>query len=89
MYKVIVADNYHYMDESESYIHGSFKTLEEAILACKIIVDEYLLSAYQSGMTSETLYESYTGFGDDPYIEGKKVFSAWNYAKQRCDEICK
>lgn len=35
MYKVIVADNYHYMDESESYASGTYATLEEAVAACK------------------------------------------------------
>jgi hypothetical protein len=88
MYKVIVADNYHYMDDSESYDAETYATLEEAIAACKEIVDEYLLSAYQPGMTSEVLYDNYKSFGDDAYIEGNKVFSAWTYAKQRCDEIC-
>lgn len=88
MYKVIVADNYHYMDESESYTADTYATLEEAIAACKEIVDEYLLSAYQPGMTSDVLYENYKSFGNDAYIKGKKVFSSWTYAKQRCDEIC-
>jgi hypothetical protein len=89
MYKVIVADNYHYMDESESYPLGSYATLEDAIAKCKEIVDEYLLSEYQPAMTTEMLYENYTSFGDDPYIYGENVFSAWTYAKQKCGEICK
>lgn len=88
MYKVIVADNYHYMDESESYTAGSYATLEEAIAACKQIVDDYLLSAYQPGMTSDILYDNYKSFGEDPYIHAERAFSAWTYAKQRCDEIC-
>jgi hypothetical protein len=41
-YKVIVDDNFHYMDESERYEHGVFATAEEAIAACKRIVDEDL-----------------------------------------------
>jgi len=88
MYKVIVADNFNYMDESESYTAGSYATLEEAIVKCKEIVDSYLDSSYQSGMTSDQLYDSYKSFGEDPYIEAESVFSAWSYAKQRCDEIC-
>lgn len=89
MYKVIVADNYHYMDSSESYVQGNYATLQEAIDMCKSIVDEYLVSAYKSDMTSADLYENYVSFGDDPYIEAELVFSAWTYAKQRCSEICK
>lgn len=88
MYKVIVADNYHYMDESESYTLGSYATLEEAISKCKEIVDEYLSSAYEPSMTSEMLYENYKSFGYDPYINAENFFSAWKYAKQKCDEIC-
>lgn len=88
MYKVIVADNYHYMDESESYTSGSYATLEEAIAKCKEIVDEYLSSAYQPEMTSDMLYDNYKSFGDDPYINAESAFSAWTYAKQKCDEIC-
>ena len=88
MYKVIVADNFHYMDESESYTSGEFSTLEEAIVKCKKIVNRFLKSAYQSGMSSEELYESYTLFGDDPYIATENVFSAWTYAKKRCVQIC-
>lgn len=88
MYKVIVADNYHYMDESESYTADTYATLEEAIAKCKEIVDEYLYSAYQQNMTSEELYGSYKSFGEDPYINAESTFSAWKYAKQKCDEIC-
>jgi len=39
-YTVLVNDNFHYMDESERYELGSFETLDEAIAACKKVVDE-------------------------------------------------
>ena len=54
-YKVIVAANFHYMDESESYSSGEYTTIEDAIIKCKIIVDDYILSAYQPGMSSNEL----------------------------------
>jgi hypothetical protein len=94
LFKVFVDDNFHYMDESERYQLGEFLTLEEAIAASRKIVDEYLLSAYQPGMTAESLYQSYVAFGEDPFIlavpgQGAAVlFSAWEYAKQRCQELC-
>jgi hypothetical protein len=44
MYRVMVDDNFHYMDEDERFEHGSFPTAEEAIAACKRIVDEILRS---------------------------------------------
>jgi hypothetical protein len=91
-FTVLIADNFHYMDESENYEHGKFETLESAIAAAKRIVDEFLVSALKPGMTAEELYSQYTSFGDDPYIIGssepKVPFSAWNYAKARCSELC-
>jgi hypothetical protein len=91
-FTVIVADNFHYMDESENYRLGDFDTLEEAMDASRRIVDEYLTSAYTPGMTAVALYDSYVNFGEDPYIlsadiEGV-IFSAWTYAKERCESIC-
>jgi hypothetical protein len=91
-FTVVIADNFHYMDESEKYEHGKFETLEAAIAASKRIVDEFLVSAVQPGMTADALYSQYTSFGDDPYIIGSNEpgvpFSAWTYAKARCSELC-
>jgi len=93
-YKVFVDDNFHYMDESERYELGEFTSLDAAIVASKKIVDEYLLSAYRPGMTAQALFGSYTSFGEDPFIvavpskETGVLFSAWDYAKRRCDELC-
>lgn len=55
MYKVMIADNFHYMGESESY--SSWSTLEESIANCIEIVDKSLQASYKPGMTSEDLYE--------------------------------
>lgn len=91
-FTVMIADNFHYMDESEKYEHGKFETLESAIAACKRIVDEFLETALKPGITADELYRQYTSFGDDPYIIGASEpgvpFSAWNYAKERCSELC-
>jgi hypothetical protein len=91
--KVGVDDNFHYMDESERYVLGEFLTLDAAVEASRKIVDEYLLSAYQPGVTAEALFSSYTSFGEDPFIvasttEENVLFSAWDYAKRLCDEMC-
>ena len=91
-FKVIVADNFHYMDEGENYEHGTFASLELAIEAAKRIVDEYLTSAYTSEMSAAELYHSYVNFGEDPYIVTEQstgvLFSAWTYARERCDIMC-
>jgi hypothetical protein len=67
-YKVFIDDNYHYMDESERITHGEFDTLEAAIEACKKIVNDCLAYSYEPGMTAAKLYESYSFFGEDPWI---------------------
>jgi hypothetical protein len=91
-YKVLIDDNYHFMDESERIQHGVFDTADEAIAACKLIVDE-CLEPIQPGITAAALYEQYKGFGDDPFIlpvdpdEAPVSFSAWAYAKERCEAL--
>jgi hypothetical protein len=93
-YRVLVADNFHYMDESERYELGQFATLADALAASCRIVDEYLLSAFKPGTTAQQLYSSYTSFGEDPFIipdaseETAVQFSAWDYAKSRCQVMC-
>jgi hypothetical protein len=90
IYTVRVDDNFHYMDKEARYTHGEYATLEDALKAAKEIVDGYLSSAYTPGMSAEDLYQSYTSIGDDPFIVGPEDshFSAWNYAKARCEVIC-
>lgn len=90
-YTVFVDDNFHYMDEDERTRLGVFDTLEAAVAACRKIVDDFLTSNYEPGMTADSLYQYYTGFGTDPFIvggESRSDFSAWDYARQRCHEMC-
>ena len=89
---MLVDDNYHYMDEAERYELGAYATLEAATQAARALVDEFLLSALKPGMTAQQLFEHYTAFGEDPFIapaEGEPApFSAWDYARRRCGELC-
>jgi hypothetical protein len=90
-YEVFVDDNFHFLDESERYRLGAFETCEDAVAACKKIVDEFLEKGYKKGMSFKELYEGYTGFGEDPFIISNDktcFFSAWTYAKKRCTELC-
>jgi hypothetical protein len=69
---------------------GEYKTLEEAVSKCQMIVDEFLEGAHKPGMSSKELYDQYCMFGEDPFIRGPASdFSAWDYAKQRCGELCR
>jgi hypothetical protein len=89
-YKVLVDDNFHYMEEDERFTHGEFETLEAAMEACRNIVDKCLKDGYTPGMSAEELYKGYIAFGEDPWVSGGEgtPFSAWDYAKRRCAEIC-
>jgi hypothetical protein len=91
-YRVFVEDNSQYMQTSMRAAVGSFPTAEEAMEAAREIVDKYLASAHRPGMTPQQLFENFKANGKDPFItaEGmeKVEFSAWAYAKGRCDKVC-
>lgn len=88
-YIVMVDDNFHFTDENERYNSGEYETYDEAVAKCKAIVDEYLESALEPGITAEQLYTSYQMFGEDPFIIGEKgyTYSSWDYAKGRCSDL--
>jgi hypothetical protein len=92
-YKVLVDDNFHHADETERYEFGTFLNVEDAIAACKNIVDSNLTGYTKPGMTAANLYDLYVHFGDDPFIltiapnTGAVHFSAWHYAKERSDAL--
>jgi hypothetical protein len=89
-YVVFVDDNFHFMKEEERYKSGDYATLEEAVKKCQEIVDGFLDDQYKPGMSSDALFEQYAHFGEDPFIRGPESdFSAWDYARQRCDELCR
>jgi hypothetical protein len=88
-YAVFVDDNFHYMKEEERYKDGDYATLEEAVSKCKGIVDDFLEGEHKPGISPKELYDQYCTFGDDPFIRGPGAgFSAWEYARLRCDELC-
>lgn len=91
-YEIWVRDNFHYMDASEQYSHGAWGTQEEAEAECRRMVEADLRHLYAPGMSSKELYEQYMSFGEDPNVVGgtqaEPRFSAWNYAKARCEVIC-
>ena len=91
-FNVRVRENAHYMDESEAYDHGSFATYAEAEAACRKIVDDFLAANRKPRMNAEALFSLYTTFGEDPTIDAAapdgEYFSAWDYARKRCRELC-
>lgn len=91
-YRVLVDDNARYMDEDERYLAGSFTDCACAMARCRYIVDQFLWSEYKEGMEADELLGLYKSFGEDAWIssadDGCK-FSAWEYAAERCAEICR
>jgi hypothetical protein len=91
-FRVIIDDNFHYMDESARGAAGEFATLAEALGAAQKIVDDCLASAFHTGISAEELGAGYTMFGEDPFIVSTDVtgvaFSAREYARQRVAELC-
>jgi len=94
-YQVFVDDHFHYQDESHRYLDGAFPTYDEAVERCRAIVDGDLEHAFKPGFTAEDLFEKYSFFGLDPFIKtapDRRVdppFSAWNYAKERCEILAR
>jgi ketosteroid isomerase-like protein len=91
-YKVMVDDNFNYMDEDDRSEYGTFSTAEEALDACRQLVDEALLAQYREGETADQLFERYTSFGQDPFVvaswgAANIEFSAWTYARGRAREL--
>ena len=91
-YKVMIDDNFHYMDEDERSDYAVFPTADEALEACRRLVDRELLAQYQDGEDADALYERYTAFGQDPFIVATAgapniAFSAWTYARDRAREL--
>ena len=90
-YRVTIADNFHYMDESEYVDGGEFDTYDDALAHAKAIVDACLDSNWQAGDTPDDLMARYAMFGDDPFIVPAEAprFSAREYARTRVEAVCR
>jgi hypothetical protein len=93
-YKVLVDDNFHYMESDARREQGTYETVEEALAVCRGIVDRLLAENCEPGVSAEALYEHYVSFGEDPFIvvldgvDDRAKFSAWSYAKGRFRAMC-
>ena len=91
--RVLMNENARYMDESERSDHGLFANAEEAIAACKMMIDDELATMHKPRMTAKELFRLYVGFGPDPFVvplnpaDPEIEFSAWTYAKKRCKHL--
>jgi len=94
-YRVVVDDNFRHGDPGQRFVKGEYATYAEALGVCMEIVDRFLRHEYVPGMPASALYFRYMMFGKDPSIvkyseppDTLPGFSAWDYAKARCEELC-
>ena len=94
-YRVLVDENFHCKGRSHRYALGDFATYAEAFAVCKEIVDRFLRHEHVAGMPASALYFRYMMFGREPFLvsaadeaEMQPGFSAWDYARERCGELC-
>lgn len=93
MYNLMVYENYHYGAESEAYNHGCYDTYEEAEIAAKAIINEFLEHNWSRGMNPDVLIAQYCLYGEDPVIIPEqntvnKKFSGRDYANEIAETIC-
>ncbi len=92
-YIVYLEDDFWFWDDPELLMSGKviYETYEEALKECQRVINDFLIESYKPAMTADELYNNYLKFGDEPYIrpgEKNNQFSASEYAKERCAEIC-
>ena len=94
-YRVLVDEHFPCNDRSHRYALGDYATYAEAFAVCKEIVDRFLRHEYVAGMPAGALYFRYMMFGREPFIvsatdeaEMQPGFSARDYARERCGELC-
>jgi hypothetical protein len=69
---------------------GEFERLEEAVEACKRVVDDFLKSPINLFMSPDRLVNAFLNYGDVPAINGAenlKTFDVYQYLMDRCTEI--
>jgi hypothetical protein len=72
---------------------GQFATAEEALAAARGVIDRSLQQIVNPGMSAAELYDQFTSLGTSAFIrspDGQEApeFVSFDYARQRCAEIC-
>ncbi len=69
---------------------GEFDKLDDAIEACKKVVDDFLQSPINAFIGSERLETAFLSYGDVPAIKGAEnlpSFDIYAYLAMRCREV--
>ena len=74
---------------------GEYEVLGDAISASEQVIDEFLMSRVEDGMTIADLFFQYERFGEVPFIfcnDASSInvseFNHFKYAIERCSAIC-
>lgn len=92
-YRLVVYDNFHYMDDDEPYQKGEYETYELALADAKAMVESFLEFNWKTGMTPDQLIDVFNDFGEEPTIiprnnDNGEIFSARKYVKDIAESIC-
>jgi hypothetical protein len=86
-FELFVDDNYHHMDEDERYLHGTYETYDEAVVAAKKIIDGFFAGTEQGKRSAEQLFSGWAQFGDNPFIVGDLTEAHISEIKQQGEAI--
>ena len=93
VFRVLIDDNFHYMDKEARVDGPTFVTYAQARDWVRDFMDRQLEELYEPGMDPSSLISRYKMFGEDPWIQptpdGVKRWSAWSYAEQRAEAVCR
>lgn len=92
-YRLVVYDNFHYMDDGEPYEKGEYETYELALADAKAMVESFLEFNWKTGMTPDQLIDVFNDFGEEPTIiprnnDNDEIFSARKNVKEIAESIC-
>lgn len=78
------------LDNKPWQILGEFGELEDAIDACKSVIDDFLMRSRLQQSGAESLINHFLNYGDVPCINGIEnlsKFDIFEYLNFRCNEI--
>ena len=92
-YRLVVYDNFHYMDDDEPYEKGEYETYELALADAKSMIESFLEFNWKNGMTPDQLIDVFNDFGEEPTIiprnnDNGEIFSARKYVNEIAESIC-
>lgn len=85
---VLVDDNFHFMDEDERYVLGTYPNYLSAENACKALLRRELrgIHADKPEASAGELYGEWLSFGESPFIEGG-AFIASGYVREEANRL--